>query len=213
MEENQETYPAPAQPTSNGINFPSIGDQPQKSSGSKIFLILGLLVVVGAIGFLIFKNSSSSENSETVEEQPFITDSPVQTTQPSATASSKPVDKTKIKIEIQNGTGVTGEAAYLQTQLKSLSYTNFIVGNAESQNQTSTTVTFSKTLSQSIVDELTTKLKDIYKTVEVNTSSTIKTDVLIVTGLKKGATSKPSATPTSKATSTSTATPTASSSN
>ncbi|KKU09272.1 MAG: hypothetical protein UX13_C0045G0001, partial [Candidatus Woesebacteria bacterium GW2011_GWB1_45_5] len=133
---------------------------------------------------------------------------------PSSTATAKPADKSKVTIEVQNGTGITGEAAYLQTQLKNLGYTNVTAGNASSQDATATTVTFAKSLASNIVEELTQKLKALYQNVTVKTATTATKDVIVVTGLRKGATVKPSATataaPTSTSASTATASPTAS---
>lgn len=211
MEENQgETSTQAVQEaqqseqTSSNVSFPTIG-QNKKSGAPKTLLVLGILILVGILGFAIFKSSS---NKTEPKPTPTVSTAPVETPSPSPTSTVKPVDKGKIKVQVQNGTGIPGEAAYLQTQLKSLGYTNVNVGNAGTQDETVTTVTFSKSPSSDVVDEITKKLKEIYKEVEVKTSSTSATDVLIVTGLKKGSTAKPSASPTIKASAT--PTPTAS---
>lgn len=205
MEEgqNQEQQVQQNETQGAGVSFPTVGQPQRKSSGAKTFLVIGILVLVAILGFIIFKNAS--KQAEEITPTPFAetpTEAPVVS---SPTASPKPADKSKVKIEIQNGTGIPGEAAFLQTELKSLGYTNITVGNASSQDATATVVTFAKSLSADIVDELTKKLKELYKEVTVKTSTTATTDVVIVTGLRKGATSKPSATPTVKASSTPTA--------
>ena len=216
--QNQESQgvaetPSQVSPQSN-VSFPTVG-QPGKSGGSKTLLVIGILILVAILGFVIYK--SAANNDETlIEPTPFDnlttdTTSVSATSTPVATATPKPADKSKVVIEIQNGTGITGDGAYLQTQLSSLGYTNIKVGNA-SLTVSATEVTFSKTLSASIVDELTTKLKALYTTVTVKPAVTSTTDVLIVTGLKKGATPKasvaPSATATPKASTSPTPTPT-----
>src|SRR3989344_3618818 len=205
MEENQAESPQVEQQesTNSGVSFPTVG-QPQKAGKGKALLALGILALVGVLGYLIFRSASSKEAQSS--PAPTATLTPVET--PSPTSTAKPADKSKVKIEIQNGTGITGEAAYLQTQLKALGYSTISVGNANSQNNTATTVTFSKSLASESVDELTKKLKDIYKEVEVKTSSSTTVDAVIVTGLRKGATAKPSATVTPKASVTPTATST-----
>jgi hypothetical protein len=217
MEENsteaqsQEVKAEPvAQPEpSSGVSFPTVG-QPKKAGSPKTLLILGVLILVGILGYVAFKNASDNGGSESTSSPTPVS---VETSAPVSTSTATPADKSKVKIEVQNGTGITGEAAFLQTQLKNLGYTNITVGNASSQNNTTTTVTFAKSLSSSVVDEITKKLKELYKEVEVKTSSTSTIDVLIVTGLRKGATAKPSATPTPKASATpstgASATPTA----
>lgn len=195
--QNQETPVQNETPASN-VSFPTVGQPEKKSNGAKTLLIIGILVLVAILGFIIFKNSSTQEASST--PTPFESTPTQEPVSASPSATPKAADKSKVKIEVQNGTGITGEAAYLQTQLKALGYTNITVGNASSQDATATTVTFAKSLSADVVDELTKKLKDLYKDVTVKTSSTATMDVVIVTGLKKGATSKPSATPTASGT-------------
>lgn len=218
MEDNQSSGLQPQNENQNvNVSFPSVGQQPKKSSGAKTLLVVGILILVLVLGFIIFRNNSETGEESTVPT-PFedtITQNN-STPTPSATSTAKPVDKSAVKITIQNGTGIVGEAAFLQTQLKTLGYTNITVGNASSQDQTVTTVTFSKSLAQDLVDELTKKLKELYQEVTVKTSTSATTDVVIVTGLRKGATSKASATPattTPKASVSPTPTPTATASN
>ncbi len=208
--QSMQTQNSMSDQNSTGVSFPTVG-QPKKSSGSKTLLIIVILLLAGVLGFIIFKNSSE-ENTEDITPTVPVNETPTEAPASSPTATPKPADKTKVKIEVQNGTGITGEAAYLQTQLKNLGYTNVTVGNASDQDQSATTVTFSKNTATSIVDEITAKLKELYREVEVKTSTTATTDVVVVTGLRKGATSKPSATPTAKASSTPTAKPSGSAS-
>jgi hypothetical protein len=81
-----------------------------------------------------------------------------------------------------------------------MGYTDVTVGNASSQDATTTSVTFAKTLSQDVVTEITQKLNSIYQKVTATTGTSGTSDVLIVTGLRKGATAIPSATPKASAT-------------
>jgi hypothetical protein len=216
MEENQtetqtqatEEVSQPQTSQSNsGVSFPTVGQQ-KKSGGAKTLLTLGILALVAVLGYLIFR--STSGNAPEVSPTPVETIAPVE--EPTSTSSPAASDKSKVKIEVQNGTGIAGEAAFLQAELKKLGYTTVSVGNASSQDNTKTTVTFAKSLSSSLVDELTKKLKELYKEVEVKTSSSSSIDVLIITGLRKGSTAKPSASATSKATTSPAATSTSSSS-
>lgn len=208
-----------SQVTSNGVSFPTVDESPRKVKGAKTLLIAGILVLIGILGFVIFK--SASKKSDTISIEPSVEDTftepiaqtptPTSTSTLSVLATPKASSKTGVTIEVQNGTGITGEAAYLQTQLKNLGYEKISVGNAGSQNATVTNVTFSKSLSGDIVDEITKKLQSLYQEVSVKTSSTQTSDIIIVTGLRKGATTKPTATSTPKSSSTPTASPRASS--
>jgi len=104
--------------------------------------------------------------------------------------------------------GISGEAAYLQGQLRSLGYTDIILGNAASQDHEATEVTFKSGLNEQAIDELTEKLKGLYDDVNVKASSTQTKDVVIITGLRKGQTPRPSATATPTASPTATSSPT-----
>lgn len=189
------------------VGFPMSSSKPKGKSNKLVFIVLGLVILIGAIIFLVGRG----KKEETVEISPtptFEEATPIVSPTPIATPTA--ANRAKVKIEIQNGTGITGEAGYLQGVLKSMGYSLITVGNATEQNATVTTVTFSSTLDKAIVDEITVKLNGIYQTVQTKTATGPANDVEIVTGLRKGATAKPSATPTVKPTTTPTATPTAS---
>lgn len=199
-QEPLETHSRPS------VSFPTMptSRKPNSSTG-KVILVVSVLAIVGVLGFFVFRGLRSGGNPSPTPES--VVESASATPEATPTPS---IDKTKIKIEVQNGTGISGEAAYLQDKLRSLGYTNIKVGNATSQDNTTTTVTFAKSTPQGVVDEITAKLQELYKKVESKTSSTLKTDVLILTGLRKGATPKPSAAPTVKPSASPSGTPTAS---
>jgi hypothetical protein len=186
------------QPTGSGVSFPSVGEQ-KKGGGAKMLLILGILILVGILGFVIYKSAASKSEITPLEPTPYENLTPPTQTDngassPTPTAST--VSKGGVQIEIQNGTGIAGEAAYLQAQLKALGYTSVKAGNASQQNATATTVTFAKSLSSEVADEITKKLNAIYEDVNSTTVSSQTSDVVIITGLRKGATPKASATST-----------------
>ncbi len=196
MEENQENQAEAVETQQDPqpeVGFP-ISKPPVSQKGSKLpFVILGvvILLAIGGIFFLTRGSKEQAEVSPSPETEGVSTETPVPTASPT-------IDRSKVQIEVDNGTGITGEAAYLQGVLRSLGYTNVKVGNASSQNSTTTTVTFNSSLSSGAVDEITAKLQDIYQDVTTKTSSSISVDVLIVTGLRKGQTAKPSPTATPK---------------
>jgi cytoskeletal protein RodZ len=180
------------------VGFPVSQPKRQSKTNIVVFVILGLLIIIGTVAFFISRRSAN----ETQEVTPspivegvseFSTDTPI----PVSTPKAK--NKGVIKIEIQNGTGISREAAYLQTLLKGIGYSNLKVGNSDKDNYETTVVTFNKTLDSDIVSEITTKLEEVYKNVDTKTSESTTTDVLVITGLRKGVTPKPSATPKSQA--------------
>jgi len=199
-------------PPSTGVSFPTVGE-PKKSGGAKTLLIIGVLILVGILGFVIYKSAASKSGGNLSEPTPFgnlTPDQGVSVTTPAPSSTPVAIDKTKVKIQVENGTGITGEAAYLQTQLKGLGYTLVTTGNSTQQNLTATQVSFANSLSSAIVTEITTKLNSIYQSVTTTTSLSTTYDVVVITGLRKGATAKPSATPTAKPSATPTATSSAS---
>ncbi len=203
MEENQnptETTQEVVQETpkvetvqsdSNGVNFSSIPVRSSKPKKTKAFLGIFILIIFVVGGFLIFKdNKGPEEEINNTESNQEVTETPA------ATESPNPTDKASIIVDIQNGTGIAGEAAYLRDSLKSIGYSQFKLGNATTSDNVTTTVTFKSGINQAVADEVTVKLNDLYKEVTSSTSATQKSDVVVVTGLRKGATAKPSASPT-----------------
>lgn len=171
-----------------------------KNTGTKWVIIFIALLILGGAGIFFF---TSSANKVTATPTPSFGVVPIEntaTSTPLATNTPAPVKKDSVSIEIQNGTGITGEAKLLQDKLKALGYSDITVGNASSTDNTETTVTFLKTLSQTAQDEIRKMLESFYKTVNVKTSTTQKSDVVIITGLRGTQTTKPSATATPRVT-------------
>ncbi|MGA2910248.1 MAG: LytR C-terminal domain-containing protein [Candidatus Microgenomates bacterium] len=197
----KEVNPTPA---TQGVSFPTVGE-PKKSGGAKTLLIVGVLILVGILGFVIYKSATSKSETTLTQPSPFdnLTNPSQEQTAPTPVPSpTATINRSGVKIQVQNGTGITGEAAYLQTQLKGLGYTNIVVGNSSQQNLTATQVSFSSSLSSDAVTEITNKLNSIYQSVTTSASVSTTYDVVIVTGLRKGATAKPSATPAATPTAT-----------
>jgi len=179
----------------------------QKNNGSKWIIIFIALLILGGAGIFFF---TSNANKPIATPTPSFGVVPIEnkdTSTPAPTKSPEPVKKDSVTIEIQNGTGITGEAKLLQDKLKALGYTEITVGNADTTDNTETTVTFKKTLSQAVQDELKKELESFYKTVNIKTSTTQKTDVVIVTGLRSTQTVKTLSSSTPKSSASSSATP------
>lgn len=207
MEQAETTTPTPA-PVVQEVSTPApaVG-QTQKKKGSNkwLFIFLGLLILGGA-GIFFF--SSSTDNAKPSPTPSFgVIPVDEYTPEPTSTATPKPVNKEDVVIEIQNGTGIAGEAGYLQGKLKALDYTDIEVGNASSTDHSDTTVTFKKGTSTTIQNEIKTELEDIYKKVVVKTSSTQDADIVIITGLRSNQTAKPKSTSTPEASATPTTSP------
>ncbi|HSX48958.1 MAG TPA: LytR C-terminal domain-containing protein [Candidatus Saccharimonadales bacterium] len=177
---------------------PSV-NEPKRNWKWLIILIL-FLVVIGGVTFFVFKSSKSSsdlgDTSSPVATSELTVNSPV----PSPTAT--PADKTSFKVQVLNGTGISGEASLLVGKLKEWGYTNTTTGNATDQSATTTIVTFSSSVPQSTIDDLVAKLKGVYKSVTSSTLTLSDSDIRIVTGLRDGQTTQPAATVTPSPTAT-----------
>ncbi len=199
MEEHQEMENIPEVSPKPEVTFPSTEKQKRKSS-KKIFIVFLILIAIGLmVGvWFIFKKPGSPEPSPT----PAATLTPyIEGLEATPASSPEPADKSLIKIRILNGTGISGEAAFLQGHLKGLGYSEIELGNADEQNYTITNLTFSSSLSEEIVDEVTDELLGLYKDVNTKKSASLEEeDILITTGLRKGATPKPTASPSPEVT-------------
>ena len=192
-------------------SYTTSGLQPKKKSPIWILMVIALLLIGGGIFFLVKRGTSSQSPSPTPETLSYTTTDETETT-PEPTPTQKPVDKASIKIQILNGTGIAKGASYLQGKLRSLGYTQIDVGNAENETYEATEVYFSSTVPDEVVSEISAYLEKTYEGVKPKTGSTGKYDIKIITGLQKGATSKPLSSETSAPASTSTPKPTTSSS-
>jgi len=68
VQQTQETPSVQPNPQSN-VSFPTVGAQ-RKSSGSKSFLVIGILILVAILGFVIYK-SATKEDQTLAEPTPF----------------------------------------------------------------------------------------------------------------------------------------------
>jgi hypothetical protein len=132
---------APVTPLQESVTPPPAPIRTAKPKRTKTFLGIFALIVFIVGGFLIFREGKSGETKPS--PTPLISTEgvlPEESVTPAPTAA--PVNKAKISFEIKNGTGISGEAAYLQSILKALGYAKFSVGNAETQDYVTTAVTF-----------------------------------------------------------------------
>jgi len=216
MEENQPiqspqvSFPQPREP------------EARKGSNARVVIaIIGVIIIVVLGGWFILGNRDGSATPTPTPVgglSTFPTPGTAATPETSPTPTPAPVDKSEVKIEVLNGTGVPGEASFLEKELVALGFENIKAGNADEQNATETVVTYSRDFSQATADEITAKLEEIYTTVRTRKATPSGDfDVSITTGPRKGgstakpATAKPSATATAtpKASASATPTPTA----
>ncbi len=209
--EDQSNQPqaVPPQPE---VSFPQPRDTEGKSKNFKVIIaVIGVIVIVVVGGWLILGNSSGEGSSPTPVAtddglSTFPTPEVTQTPQPTPSASAAPVDKSEIKVEVLNGTGVPGEASFLEGEMEDLGFEDITAGNADEQDQTETVATYSRELSPAVADEITAKLEELYEKVRTRRATVSGGfDLSITTGPRKSGTAKPTA--SAKATATPSASP------
>ncbi len=180
---------APAPEEKSGFNF-----------GSIFIFLLVLILLGGAIWFIFFRNQGEITTSD-VSETPTVVEEVTNTETPTPVA----ISKESIKIQILNGSGISGLAGKLQSALETSGYSGIEVGNADNYNYKTTEVAFSDSIPVEIKSDISATLEKLYGSVVTKTNSSSKYDVVVTIGYPKGFTPSPA---TSRTTSTPTITPT-----
>lgn len=157
-----------------------------KKSKKIIWIIIAIVIIAGIVGGVVYLLQTPEEAM--IEE---ASDASVEQVTPEPTPIPEPVDKSDINIIILNGTGIAGEAGFLQEKLEDLGYVGIEVANAEDTDHEVTIVIFSPSLQDEIKDGILGELEDVYETVESETSELDDSDIEITTGLRVGQTPKP----------------------
>ena len=148
-----------------------------------LFLVVLIAMLLGALFFArsFFNNLKTfGKHSDNFSLQSINIPSSSPSVSPSP-ASSSAQEKKDIKVEVLNGTGISGQAAQVKTLLEGLGYTNITLGNSQTITQDTlleTTASFSGTLK----DEITNSLKKDFSSVKLKDLQDQSFDVLIVTG-------------------------------
>ena len=162
-----------------------------------LFVIVSLIVLVAA-GVLFFKfKSSKTDNTLNITPSPTPTEmatmTPTATPIPivSLTPAVSPIPtlspKQKVKIQILNGTGATGDAAFLKSKLTGEGYGTFTLGNSDNASaEAQTQATFYSSFPKESRIDFVTFLQTLYASVssQVSTQSA-NFDVAVTTGKKK----------------------------
>lgn len=149
-----------------------------------VLLALSLIILAGGIGyFLLWSNTISNpwfKTSKSTQPKP-TTAVPSITSQPSPTASPLR-DKSAVKIEILNGSGIEGQAGKISSLLQEAGFSDVTTGNKENFDQR-TTITYKKTVSKDMLTEITDAIKDDFPDPTLQTASqSAEYDVQITTG-------------------------------
>lgn len=160
-----------------------------------ILIILGV-VILGVVGFFIFKSNSSQKGIVSPTPTQVVTLAPTSTptSTPSPTLAKNetpaPTAKQKVKIQVLNGTGITGDAAYLRSKLTADGFfaANVTTDNAASPSEEAAAqVTYYPDFPSTLKIDFTSLLNTLYANVtSINASeSGSKYDAVVTTGKKK----------------------------
>lgn len=169
---------------------------PAKKNKSKLGLIIGAIVIIAAIvgSIFFFRQSKQTSNDQT---------NVTETNVPSPTVTPK-IDKSTVKIQVQNGTGTPGQAGTAVEAIKQAGYNadNIKTANASDFNTTITTIS-AKAGFESVASDISNALKPTFTEIKIDSSpldSTSEFDIVVITGGKIFETATPAVNPTSSAT-------------
>lgn len=151
-----------------------------------LWIIIPTALLVGALvgGFITYFSGVSKLNKENSTPTPISSDSA--TTEPSSTASSAgTLKKDTLKIQILNGSGVSGAAGKAKTYLEGLGYKSIDTGNASASDFTETEISI-KEAKKEFTSLLTTDLSKNYQVAKAIKTlvTTSRYDVVITLGQK-----------------------------
>ena len=151
-----------------------------------LWIIIPTALLVGALvgGFITYFSGISKLDSGVATPSPVATPVEVSEATPSPAPASA-VKREELKVQILNGSGVSGEAGKAKTLLEGLGYKNVDTGNASSSDFTQTEVavkTSTKDALAIVIKDLATKYTAIEATKPL--ASTSKYDIVITIGKK-----------------------------
>jgi hypothetical protein len=159
--------------------------QESEEKPNYLWIIVPTALLVGALaGGLITYFSAVPGFNASPTSTPIATIEPLSTETPVSSPSAE-LKKESLKIQILNGSGVSGVAGKAKTYLENLGYKNIEIGNANSSSFETTEISI-KTASKEYLDLL---LEDLGKDYEVSTDTKIlsassKFDAIITLGKK-----------------------------
>ena len=158
-------------------------------------LFIGLVVVLGIMWYLSYRNKTkeSETATKTTESQENTNLNANENTNANANenanansntnSTASTLDKKQYSLQVQNGNGVTGDAAKVKTLLTNDGWVVKSVSNANNFNYASTTVYY-KSASEAAAKAVSDVLKNNNRQAEMQASTTIKYDIVVITGKK-----------------------------
>jgi hypothetical protein len=161
-----------------------------KSPGKSLYIVLFLLLVViigiGAAQYLSSRSDNSNDNAPTAiefDEPSDTAPTPTPNLEPTSTAtpSASDLERGDLSVVILNGSGVSGAARKLSDTLTELGYEVESTGNADSSDYESTEIEVSST-KKNFLNQLKKDLEGEYTIGDTSTTYTGQGDAQIIIG-------------------------------
>lgn len=162
----------------------SVSDLPyslvKKWNITALLVILGFLVISTIVfGIFLLAEQRRFGGSSTPTPSASVSVTPEPTKVP------QEVDKGSLTVSVLNGTGTPGQAGKVKTIMEDLGYNSVDTGNADTTDNTKTTVSFTKKVSVVQSDEIVKELEKTFSSVTRVIDDTLSSDIVIVTGDEK----------------------------
>lgn len=144
-----------------------------------MLLLLTIAAVCGCIFFAILYFNVLKLPNNFPGMTPASSPTPLPTSTPVPTPD---FDKSSITVQVLNGTGTPGQAGSTKDLFTSDGYSDVKTDNAESSDNTTTTVNFSEKIPKNAQKDVITMLKKTFKTVSISKKSSGLFDVVVTTG-------------------------------
>ncbi len=134
------------------------------------FIVLVILIGVGAYRYR--NNNHAKEEIKKLSEE----------ASPSA-AIVATIDKSKLSLQVLNGSGIVGQAGRIKDILSKAGFENIETGNLNLNKKSDTIASFSAVVAKSNREEIVKMLEDFFMKIDIQESSaSAKFDVQIITG-------------------------------
>lgn len=148
-----------------------------------LVLLLSIAAVCGCIFFAILYFNILKMPTSFPGLTPAATPTPLPTSTPTPVVVD--FDKSAASVSVLNGTGTPGQAGDVKVTMTEMGFSDIETGNAQSTDNTTTTVMFSEKVPQSIQEEITTTLEKTFEKVTGSEDASVTTDIVITTGEEK----------------------------
>jgi len=163
-------------------NSPGEGFFWHTKSGKIWTAVFGIFIALAIVsGLLIYIEGASKSNQQGIIPTP----TPIIAQEQSPTPTPE-IDVSKYKIEVLNGSGISGEAARAKQLLEEEKFTVSSIGNADTLNYQKTIIQSKKTVPKEFLEKLKSFLEKLYVLDDVKElDESEKSHVVIIVGSEK----------------------------